>query len=54
MDSARETIAYLARSGPRVEVLDAIRTEPRTREALRALADVEGPVGGERGEASAE
>lgn len=34
-----DTIEYLARSEHRVEVLDAIRSKPRTREEIRSLAD---------------
>lgn len=39
MKSSLDTIEYLARSEHRVEVLDAIRTEPRTRADLRASVD---------------
>lgn len=39
MDPPLDTIEYLARSDHRVEVLDAIRTAPRTREAVRELTD---------------
>lgn len=39
MNSPLDTIEYLARSEHRVEVLDAIRTEPRTRADLRDSVD---------------
>jgi predicted transcriptional regulator len=39
MNSPLDTIEYLARSDHRVEVLDAIRTTPRTREEIRDLTD---------------
>lgn len=39
MDTPLETIEYLARSDHRVEVLNAIQSEPRTRDEIRALTD---------------
>lgn len=39
MSDPLDTIDYLARSDHRVEVLEAIRTAPRTRAELRELAD---------------
>lgn len=39
MDEPLDTIEYLARSDHRVEVLEAISREPRTREEIRELTD---------------
>lgn len=39
MDSPLETVEYLARSNHRIEVLDAIRSAPRSREEIRELTD---------------
>jgi predicted transcriptional regulator len=39
MNSPLDTIAYLARSDHRVEVLEAVCTTPRTREQIRDLTD---------------
>jgi predicted transcriptional regulator len=39
MDAPLDTIEYLARSDHRIEVLRAIRAEPRTRGEIRDLAD---------------